>query len=305
MTAVNTVTDLTREGDIAVITINSPPVNALSADVRNGLRDGVSQAAADPAVKAIVVICAGRTFIAGADISRIWQAVDGSDATRTANPAGRRAEARHRRRARHRAWRRLRNGADVSLSRGGAIGEIRPARDQAWTHSGRRRNATPAAPLRHRECARRDPFGKSVSRQAGAGLGCRRRTGGRRKIARRRDGLCPQGHRHPHAAAQNPRPQRQDRGRARQAGNFRQGAARQCPQISRLRGLAIGHPRGSGGGRPALRRRHEARAAIVSRSHPDARNRARNATSFSPNGRSGKSPTFRKTPRSCRSRKSA
>ena len=69
MAAVNSVTDLSRAGDIAVVTINSPPVNALSADVRNGLRDGVAKAAADPDVKAIVVICAGRTFIAGADIA--------------------------------------------------------------------------------------------------------------------------------------------------------------------------------------------------------------------------------------------
>ena len=58
MTAVNSVSDLTRAGEIAVITINSPPVNALSADVRNGLRDGIAKAAADPEVKAIVVICA-------------------------------------------------------------------------------------------------------------------------------------------------------------------------------------------------------------------------------------------------------
>ena len=78
MAAVNTVTDLTREGDIAVITINSPPVNALSADVRNGLRDGVSQAAADPAVKAIVVICAGRTFVAGADIAEFGKPPKGA-----------------------------------------------------------------------------------------------------------------------------------------------------------------------------------------------------------------------------------
>jgi len=69
MIAVNSVTDLSRAGEIGVVTINSPPVNALSADVRNGLRDGVAKAAADPEVKAIVVICAGRTFIAGADIA--------------------------------------------------------------------------------------------------------------------------------------------------------------------------------------------------------------------------------------------
>ncbi len=78
MAAINAVTDLTREGDIALVTINSPPVNALSADVRNGLRDGVTQAAADPAVNAIVVICAGRTFIAGADISEFGKPAKGA-----------------------------------------------------------------------------------------------------------------------------------------------------------------------------------------------------------------------------------
>ena len=78
MSAINAVTDLTREGDVAVITINSPPVNALSADVRNGIRDGVQQAGADNAVKAIVVICAGRTFIAGADISDFGKPAKGA-----------------------------------------------------------------------------------------------------------------------------------------------------------------------------------------------------------------------------------
>ncbi|MGI4878213.1 MAG: 3-hydroxyacyl-CoA dehydrogenase NAD-binding domain-containing protein, partial [Janthinobacterium lividum] len=69
MTAINTVTDLTIDGDIGVITLDSPPVNALSADVRDGLAQGFATAIADPAIKAIVLICAGRTFIAGADIS--------------------------------------------------------------------------------------------------------------------------------------------------------------------------------------------------------------------------------------------
>ncbi|UAJ09280.1 3-hydroxyacyl-CoA dehydrogenase NAD-binding domain-containing protein [Glacieibacterium megasporae] len=69
MTAINTVTDLTIDGDVGVITLDSPPVNALSADVRDGLAHGFAAAIADPAVKAIVLICAGRTFIAGADIS--------------------------------------------------------------------------------------------------------------------------------------------------------------------------------------------------------------------------------------------
>ena len=78
MAAINAVTDLTREGDIALVTINSPPVNALSADVRNGLRDGVTRATADPAVKAIIIICAGRTFIAGADISEFGKPATGA-----------------------------------------------------------------------------------------------------------------------------------------------------------------------------------------------------------------------------------
>src|SRR5215472_16319818 len=69
MTAINPVTDLSKSGDIAVITLNSPPVNALSAAVRDGLHDGFKQAITDPSVQAIVLICDGRTFIAGADIS--------------------------------------------------------------------------------------------------------------------------------------------------------------------------------------------------------------------------------------------
>jgi 3-hydroxyacyl-CoA dehydrogenase len=69
MTAINPVADLTVEGDIAVLTLNSPPVNALSANVRDGISQGVFSALADPAVKAVVLICEGRTFIAGADIS--------------------------------------------------------------------------------------------------------------------------------------------------------------------------------------------------------------------------------------------
>src|SRR3990167_1844330 len=69
MAAINSVTELTRDGDIAVITLNSPPVNALSFNVRDGLFEGFKAAIADDAVKAIVLICDGRTFIAGADIS--------------------------------------------------------------------------------------------------------------------------------------------------------------------------------------------------------------------------------------------
>ncbi len=69
MSSINPVAELTIDGDVATVTINSPPVNALSQLVRDGLKRGVEAAEADPAVKATVIICAGRTFIAGADIS--------------------------------------------------------------------------------------------------------------------------------------------------------------------------------------------------------------------------------------------
>jgi 3-hydroxyacyl-CoA dehydrogenase len=69
MTAITQSVDLNRRGRIAVLTVDNPPVNALSQHVRRGLRDGVTQAAADAAVGALVVTCAGRTFIAGADIT--------------------------------------------------------------------------------------------------------------------------------------------------------------------------------------------------------------------------------------------
>ncbi len=69
MASINPVADLAIDGEVAAVTINSPPVNALSQIVRDGLKRGVEAADGNPAVKAIVVICAGRTFIAGADIS--------------------------------------------------------------------------------------------------------------------------------------------------------------------------------------------------------------------------------------------
>ncbi len=75
MTAINSVTDLTLEGDVAVLTLNSPPVNALSAKVREGLYEGFKAAIADPAAKSIVLVCEGRTFIAGADITEFGGAM--------------------------------------------------------------------------------------------------------------------------------------------------------------------------------------------------------------------------------------
>ena len=65
------------EDDVGIITIDSPPVNALSARVRHGLHEGFRAFAADDAVKAVVLICAGRTFCAGADISELGKPMHG------------------------------------------------------------------------------------------------------------------------------------------------------------------------------------------------------------------------------------
>jgi 3-hydroxyacyl-CoA dehydrogenase len=65
MAAVN----YTTEGSVCILTVDNPPVNVLSHAVRTGLYDGITRANADPAVKAVVLMCAGRTFIAGADIT--------------------------------------------------------------------------------------------------------------------------------------------------------------------------------------------------------------------------------------------
>jgi 3-hydroxyacyl-CoA dehydrogenase len=57
-----------KEGSIGIIFVDNPPVNALSQAVRAGLEDGVKQGIADPDVEAMVILCGGNTFIAGADI---------------------------------------------------------------------------------------------------------------------------------------------------------------------------------------------------------------------------------------------
>ncbi len=60
---------ITRDDGIAILTLDNPPVNALGHALRAPLFEALQQAKADDAVQAIVITCAGRTFIAGADIS--------------------------------------------------------------------------------------------------------------------------------------------------------------------------------------------------------------------------------------------
>lgn len=62
------VVSFSKQGSVGVISVNNPPVNALSQAVRAGLRDAVAQGLADNDVTAMLIWCEGRTFIAGADI---------------------------------------------------------------------------------------------------------------------------------------------------------------------------------------------------------------------------------------------
>lgn len=69
-----------REGDILIVTVNNPPVNALSPGVPEGIRDAVKAALHDDAVSSVVVTGAGRSFIAGADIRQLEKLARGERA---------------------------------------------------------------------------------------------------------------------------------------------------------------------------------------------------------------------------------
>jgi 3-hydroxyacyl-CoA dehydrogenase len=60
---------LERSGRIGLVIVDNPPVNAISQPVRQGLRDSFRQAADDASIDAVVLLCDGRTFIAGADLA--------------------------------------------------------------------------------------------------------------------------------------------------------------------------------------------------------------------------------------------
>src|SRR5579872_76255 len=69
--------NLTAQDGVAVVTIDNPPVNALSPGVPEGILSCIEKANADSSVKAIVVIGAGTTFIAGADIREFGKMTSG------------------------------------------------------------------------------------------------------------------------------------------------------------------------------------------------------------------------------------
>jgi 3-hydroxyacyl-CoA dehydrogenase len=68
---------LTKDGEVAVITVNNPPVNALSPGVPEGIASAIEAVSKDDAVKAAVLIGSGNTFIAGADIKEFGKVTSG------------------------------------------------------------------------------------------------------------------------------------------------------------------------------------------------------------------------------------
>src|SRR6516225_7089269 len=69
---------LTKDNDIAIITVNNPPVNALSPGVPEGISDAIDKIAKDDSVKAAVLIGSGTTFVAGADIKEFGKITSGT-----------------------------------------------------------------------------------------------------------------------------------------------------------------------------------------------------------------------------------
>jgi 3-hydroxyacyl-CoA dehydrogenase len=71
------ISTLSLHGAVAVLKIDSPPVNALGQAVRVALQEGLSAAIADSKSRAVVIICGGRTFFAGADITEFGKPLQG------------------------------------------------------------------------------------------------------------------------------------------------------------------------------------------------------------------------------------
>ena len=135
------------EDGVGVITIDNPPVNALGPGVRDGIVEAVEKGEADPNVKAMVLIGAGRSFIAGADI-RAFGKPRPTPRRLTYDVLDRQHEAGGGGDPRLRAGRRAGARARLPLPHRRAERQGRPARGADRHPAGRRRHAAPAAPDR-------------------------------------------------------------------------------------------------------------------------------------------------------------
>src|SRR5437879_2276451 len=78
--AMSDLVQLTKDKDVAIIAINNPPVNAIGPAVSEGISQAIKEITQDESVKAAVIIGAGRTFVAGADIKEFGRITSGKTA---------------------------------------------------------------------------------------------------------------------------------------------------------------------------------------------------------------------------------
>ena len=142
---VNAVVKLERHDAIGIVTVDSPPVNALSAAVRGGIFDCMKEAIADRRDQGHRADLRRPHLHRRRRHHRIRQAAEAARPARSAGRDGEFAEADRRRHSRHRARRRPRGRAGMPLSRGHQGSAARPARSEARPVARRRRHATPAA----------------------------------------------------------------------------------------------------------------------------------------------------------------
>ena len=144
-----------RNGNVAVVTIDNPPVNALSPGVPEGILDGIETANADPEVGAIVVIGGGRTFIAGADIKEFGKITSGTKPKLALYPALLKIEDSKKPVVMAIHGTAFGGGLEVAMAGhyrvAVAVGAGRAAGSEAGHHSGRGRNAAAAAAGRSRQ----------------------------------------------------------------------------------------------------------------------------------------------------------
>ena len=210
---------------VAIITIDNPPVNALSPGVPEGISDAVARAGDDPAADAIVLIGAGTTFIAGADINVF-------NTLKTREQSLERSEAVHARLLRIEDTPKPIVAAIHGHALGGGLEfamachyrvavrrrQGRPARSAARHHPWRRRHAAPAAPLRRRAGAR-NVHRRQAARRGTRGEGRHHRCGRGRQSARGRHGVRARPCRR-RRSPQGPRPAGQDRRPRRRTGRL-------------------------------------------------------------------------------------